>query len=111
MQGVTEVKRITIRKDGQIIETNTFILTFATPVPLDQIKAGYLNIEVRPYVPNPLRCFNCQKYGHGKNSCKGQLVCFRCSKTCHEGVLFQNQLKCLNCGEAHMASSKTVTSG
>ncbi len=78
---VTDVKRISIKKDGNTIETNTIILTFATPVPPTYIIAGYIKIEVMPYVPNPLRCFNCQKYGHGKNACKGHLVCFRGSET------------------------------
>ncbi|GFW56329.1 uncharacterized protein TNCV_2088381 [Trichonephila clavipes] len=42
------------------------------------IKAGYLNCKLRPYIPNPLRCFKCQRFGHSQNSCRGQLTCSRC---------------------------------
>ncbi len=57
--GVTNVKRISVKKEGNTIVTNTIILTFGTPVPPTCIIAGYIKIEVTPYVPNPLRCFNC----------------------------------------------------
>ena len=30
-QGVTEVKRVTIKKEGKLIETNTYIMTFDQP--------------------------------------------------------------------------------
>ena len=58
-QGVTFVKRIKIRRNDNLISTNTLILSFNTPTLPQSIKAGYLSIPVEPYIPNPLRCFNC----------------------------------------------------
>lgn len=105
-QAVLAVKRITIRRGDRTIHTNTFILTFDCATPPKSIKAGYLNIEVRLYIPNPLRCFKCQKYGHGQSSCSGSQVCFRCGKEGHGGDSCQERVQCANCKGNHMASSK-----
>ncbi|GFY28433.1 uncharacterized protein TNCV_1970871 [Trichonephila clavipes] len=74
-QGVIQVRRITIKKDATIIPTKHLILTFNFPKLPPTIKAGYLNCKIRPYIPNPLRCFNCQRFGHSQTSCRGQLTC------------------------------------
>ncbi|GFV53266.1 hypothetical protein TNCV_1644981 [Trichonephila clavipes] len=45
---------------------------------------AYLRCPVREYIPNPLRCFNCQRYGHSKNVCRGQPTCPRCGEVGHD---------------------------
>ena len=67
-QGVTDCKRFTIKKDGNLIETNTLLLTFNTTTLPKSLKTFYRIIPVEVYIPNPLRCFNCQRFGH-ENSC------------------------------------------
>ncbi|GFQ88624.1 uncharacterized protein TNCT_19671 [Trichonephila clavata] len=71
-QKVCEVRRITIRRDGQIVNTKHLILTFACPDLPQTITAGYLRCSVYPYIPNPLRCFQCQGFGHSKTTCRGK---------------------------------------
>ncbi|GFX63647.1 uncharacterized protein TNCV_2824331 [Trichonephila clavipes] len=44
----------------------------------------YARPKVREYIPNPLRCFNCQRYGHSKNVCRGQPTCPRCGEVGHD---------------------------
>ena len=68
-QGVSVVKRIHIRRDNELVPTNTFILTFCKPLLPDSIKTGYLKIPIVPFIPNPLRCFKCHRYGHGEKAC------------------------------------------
>ncbi|XP_071078439.1 uncharacterized protein [Haliotis cracherodii] len=68
-QAVTAVKRFTIKKDGVITNTNTYLMTFAQTSLPQSIKASYMNIGVDVYVPNPLRCYKCQHFGHGSKSC------------------------------------------
>ncbi|GFW50595.1 uncharacterized protein TNCV_2888971 [Trichonephila clavipes] len=60
-QGVIQVRRITIKKDTAVIPTKHIILTFSSPTIPHTIKTGYLNCKIRPYIPNPLRCFKCQR--------------------------------------------------
>ena len=56
-QGVTEVKRVTIKKEGKLIETNTYIMTFDQPKIPERIKVGYTMERVEQFIPNPLRCY------------------------------------------------------
>ncbi|GFW93635.1 uncharacterized protein TNCV_4541641 [Trichonephila clavipes] len=44
------------------------------------VKAAYLHCPVRPYIPNPLRCFQCQRFGHSKTVCCGQPTCSKCAE-------------------------------
>lgn len=70
----------------------------------ERVKIGYVSYPVRPFVPPPLRCFKCQKYGHVSAVCRGNQRCARCGGNheygkCGEGV----KAKCCNCGGEHSA--------
>ncbi|GFV90983.1 uncharacterized protein TNCV_1248701 [Trichonephila clavipes] len=95
-QEVTQVRRIIIKKDSTIVPTKHLILTFNSPKLPNTIKAGYLNCKIRPYVPNPLRCFKCQRFGHSPTSCRGQLTCSRCTSVGHSSTDCTLEPKCVN---------------
>ncbi|GFV89065.1 putative RNA-directed DNA polymerase from transposon BS [Trichonephila clavipes] len=105
-EGVIQVRRITIKKDATIIPTKHLILTFNRPKLPPAIKAGYLNCKIRPYVPNPLRCFKCQRFGHSQTSCRGQLTCSRCASVGHSSTDCTLEPKCVNCAQSHPSDSK-----
>ncbi|GFW40970.1 uncharacterized protein TNCV_4370181 [Trichonephila clavipes] len=105
-QGVIQVRRIRIKKDTTVIPTKHLILTFSSPTLPHTIKAGYLNCKIRPYVPNPLRCFKCQRFGHSQTSCHSQLTCSRCASVGHASTDCILEPKCINCSLAHSADSK-----
>ena len=67
-QGVTKIKRVTIKKEGKLIETNTYIMTFDQPK-IPKIKVGYTMERVEQFIPNQLRCYKCQKYDHHEDNC------------------------------------------
>ncbi|XP_055938200.1 uncharacterized protein LOC129968368 [Argiope bruennichi] len=106
-QGVIDVRRINIKKDGQLMETKHHILTFQTPNLPEFAYAGYIRLPVRPYIPNPLRCFQCQRFGHSKLNCRGSLTCARCAtrrkvqtQTPTPGISYSSAVKtsfCENC--------------
>ena len=105
VENVIEVQRIRITKNEETINTNTYILTFDTPKVPKEIKMGYEKLNVEPYIPNPLRCHNCQKFGHHKNKCTRSPVCERCgAKDTH--IDCREEPRCANCGENHWATSK-----
>ena len=105
-QGIINVKRFISRKTGQEVKLNTLLITFNTPNIPTSIRIGLYNVKVNPYIPNPVRCFKCQKFGHGQGQCKEKIICFKCSEEGHDGYTCENAHKCANCGESHMASSK-----
>ena len=107
-QRVSDVKRITINRNQETINTNTYILTFNTSQVPTEIKVGYNLIKVSPYIPNPLRCYNCQKFGHHESKCLKAPVCKRCgeSGSDHIELSCSNPLKCPNCQGNHTANSK-----
>ena len=108
-QGFIEHKRITIKRNGENILTNTYILTFNSPTIPKQIKIGFTIEKVEPYVPAPLRCFKCQKFGHHKDLCRGQQVCGKCGEKdpSHSEDECQNDKECANCHGNHPAYSRT----
>ena len=106
-QGVTAVKRFRIKKDGQLTNTNTFVFTFSTLNLPSTIKIAFLRVGVEVYIPNPLRCFSCQQYGHYEDGCKNHPVCSNCGEPAiHHETLCKSPAKCANCGEGHNANSK-----
>ncbi|GFX50938.1 uncharacterized protein TNCV_2732891 [Trichonephila clavipes] len=104
--GVTQVRRITMLRDSKRLPTKHIILTFNSPKLPTSIKAGYLNCKIRPYVPNPLRCFKCQRFGHSQTACRGKLTCSRCASVGHTSSDCSLELKCVNCSQPHSADSK-----
>ncbi|GFW36815.1 uncharacterized protein TNCV_4348561 [Trichonephila clavipes] len=105
-QGVIQVRRITIKKDATVIPTKHMILTFNNPNLPATVKAGYLNCKIRPYVPNPLRCFKCQRFGHSQTACRGQLTCSRCATVGHSSTDCTLEPRCINCSQSHPSDSK-----
>ena len=107
-QNVIDVKRITIKKQNEIIETNTYVLTFNNPKPPLEMKIGYTVVKVEIYIPNPRRCHNCQKYGHLKEHCTRKQVCVKCGEQepNHIEESCKNSLNCNNCKGNYRADSK-----
>ncbi|GFV92112.1 uncharacterized protein TNCV_1895481 [Trichonephila clavipes] len=105
-QGVIQVRIISIKKDSTRIPTKHLILTFNSPLLPTNIKAGYLNCRIRPYIPNPLRCFKCQRFGYSQTSCRGQLTCSRCASVGHASTDCSLEPKCINCLQPHPSDSK-----
>jgi len=105
-QGVVDCFNIKVKgQDGVRRNTNTYILTFNTAALPKHIKIGYIHTKVEMYIPNPLRCFQCQKYGHSKNVCRNTAVCARCGEQ-HPTEGCTNREKCANCSGAHPAYHK-----
>ena len=98
-QGIIAVKRNSIRY-------SLYVLTIKGQTIPKRINIGYLKKETRPYIPNPQRCFQCQKFGHTKNSFKGKAICAGCGEEGHNLDNCQNEPKCVNCQGDHVAISR-----
>lgn len=105
--GPTNQSEETNEPTNQSKKTPLFILTFSTPNLPNRIKAGYLNVSVRPYIPNPLRCFRCQRFGHSITSCRGSATCAKCGCKEHSSEQCTSKACCINCGGDHPAYFKS----
>ena len=105
-QDVTNVYRIKRRVNGIMEDTNIYILTFKQCSLPEDVHIGWTKCSVREYIPNPRRCFTCQKFGHGAASCRATAgICVRCGGAAH-GSTCDKPISCSNCGEKHLASSR-----
>lgn len=102
-QGVVAARNITQRKNGTIRKTVAIVLTFASAIMPKEIKAGYLKVKVDQFIPNPLRCFGCQAFGHHQTNCTKNKVCPKCSQVAHGDDPCTSAVKCPNCGGDHPA--------
>ncbi len=64
----------------------------------------FMSFLVRLYVPPPLRCYKCQKFGHVAALCRGKQRCTRCGGKHEYGKCGQEvNPKYCNCGGDHSA--------
>ena len=96
--GVIAARRIRARRAGELTPTHSVILTFnRTDLPRE-VKVGYVSVKVRPYVPAPMRCFKCLRFGHTRDSCRNRPTCGKCAATDHTSDdCLAETLKCVNC--------------
>ena len=88
-----------------MIPTSTLFLTFGSPELPKEITLGCLKVKVALFVPNPMRCFNCNKFVHTSQRCKDAAKCTGCGKDKHEGQCEGPKL-CSNCNSPHASSAK-----
>lgn len=108
--GATSAIRIT-RKDNNTsnrIPTQTVILAYISTPP-STVNIGFLQYKTEVYIPNPMRCNNCQHFGHTTNKCKtNTIICSYCTKNhaYQDCTTRQQNLPpiCRNCGGAHSAA-------
>lgn len=108
-QHVVAIKRFTQRvaDSPTRINTQSAILTFNLPQLPEKIHIAFQSCSVRVFIPQPLRCFKCQKSGHGSLKCKSTAACGNCAGETHgQGVECENPAKCVNCGGNHPAWSR-----
>ncbi|XP_064461589.1 uncharacterized protein LOC135371469 [Ornithodoros turicata] len=108
-QGVISAKRISIRRDNKETPTRHVILSFQLHTLPTEIKAGYVNCHVRPYIPNPRRCFKCQRFVHHSQVCRGRLICSKCAGdgNDHNPESCKNTFRCVNCEGHHPSYSRS----
>ena len=89
--------------------TSIYILTFNSCNLPEHVNLGWTRCSVRLYIPRPRRCFKCQRFGHGTNTCRQQTgLCSNCGEEAHE-MPCNRVAHCANCRGNHPASSINCT--
>lgn len=99
------------KQEDQLIPSGIIIITFNQVEPPTVIPYGFEKLNVRPYIPNPMKCVLCQELGHTKNKCnKGYILCRECG---HESGTDHScrGKRCVNCkAEDHAANDRNCPS-
>ena len=103
-QNVSHVRRIFVNRGQK--PTDRYILTFNRPELPAKIKIGYFSVNVELYLPNPLRCYKCQAYGHGSSRCTRNERCSKCGENHSNSVCTETEPKCLHCNGKHETSDR-----
>lgn len=99
---VGEVRRLQMNRDGSRVDSLSVMLKFEEEVLPERVRIGYISFPVRAYVKAPMRCYNCQRYGHIAKVCKAKKRCARCGGEHDYGRCEEDaEVKCCNCGGAH----------
>lgn len=104
---VTKVDRLRRKSEGSWIDTMSLRLTFQTRILPQTISINNVRYHVRPYVPTPMQCFNCQRIGHTSKSCRAKTPrCMLCGGPHLKTACTAQSRCCVNCGGSHGANSR-----
>lgn len=104
-----DVKVVGVRRlkkkdnNGGWIESGSFVLTMRCEKIPEKLKIGYLMKNMRPFIPDPMRCFRCNKLGHMSTRCRekneNEKNCINCNEPQHTdvGEKCTKPPKCANC--------------
>ncbi|XP_073730159.1 uncharacterized protein [Misgurnus anguillicaudatus] len=99
------IKRLLANRDGEKVESTSVLLEFREQRLPERIMVGFMSFYVREYIPPPIRCFKCQRYGHVAAICKGSQRCGKCGGNHEYGQCGDGAVrKCCNCGGDHTAA-------
>jgi hypothetical protein len=94
-------------KAERIRKTRSFKLLFDSKMHLlkameNPVTFGYEKHRIQDYKFLPMRCYNCQQFGHAAQTCKNDTKCSRCA-ACHKNSKedpCNNDVKCALCSSA-----------
>jgi hypothetical protein len=114
-QNVTDLHFHSRITNGTTLNTGLVFVTFGVNVLPEYLTVGFLRLVVRPYIPSPMRCFVCHKYGHLSKHCniKDTPTCYNCNKAKHIHTKEEKCTEishCVNCNETgHNSYNRTCT--
>lgn len=116
---IVEIKRIKKRHPETKAVTSEdmglYIVTFNTSELPEKMILGYQSVEIRAFIPYPMRCFKCFSFGHISDKCPSpDKKCAHCSESEHSEIDVtsgkrkpcEKVAKCTNCKENHNSFSK-----
>jgi hypothetical protein len=70
------------------------------------LKIGWELFNAEEWIPSPLQCYKCQRFGHNAKFCNSNQRCVNCGEEHPKEGRCQRPTKCSNCKGEHLASNK-----
>ena len=107
-QGAIKIERMNRKFNGVITPTHRYIITFNKPELPQSVKLSDWHYElIELYIPTPMQCVKCQKFGHTQKWCRREVaICARCSQEGHQARTCNNDPKCANCPGNHKSMDR-----
>ncbi|XP_075210630.1 uncharacterized protein LOC142317981 [Lycorma delicatula] len=99
-QGVIHCGRLTMRRNGDVPPSAPQVFTFNKPNLPDRVGAGIHRLDVCAFIPQLMRCFKWQRFGHTAVRFVRQEICV-CIFETHEDNLCKDPTVCINCKGHH----------
>lgn len=80
---IVSFKRISIKKDGNIVPTRIVELKFLSPKLPQHIFVCNMIFDVNPSIRSPVQCNRCLRYGHTQKFCRSDPRCSHCDGSKH----------------------------
>ena len=108
-QGVSSIQRIKIKRNGEEIQTDTYIVNFHKHTIPKVLRITDWHYEaVQEYIHQPQQCYNCQRFGHVAKYCRRtNKTCVRCGTEGHTKEECVNAISCFHCKCSHYANDKS----
>ena len=89
---------------GSRVNTTAIVLQYSDHLPVE-VQVNSVRYRTRVYVPNPMRCSVCQRYGHRTADCRrpARRVCQHDFSSCPVKD-DATKHRCVNCGGGHSAA-------
>ena len=84
-------------------------ITFRCKEISDSVTIAHSFYRVRPYVSEPIQCYNCQRMGHTSYSCTGKTRCLVCAGEHTKDKCNNIRKQCTDCKGNHLANSTLST--
>ncbi|XP_075210372.1 uncharacterized protein LOC142317710 [Lycorma delicatula] len=68
-QEVTHCRRLTMRRNSEVLASASHVLTFNRPNLPESVRAGIHHLDMRAFTPQTMRCFKCQHFRHTAVRC------------------------------------------
>ena len=100
-EGVVYAKRLKRKSEKGYVDSLCMMLGFSTNEYPSVLYYDYLKFHTKPYNPPPMRCFQCNRFGHTGKNCGGKYCCCKCGSRNHTYENCTSEKKCVNCKGNH----------
>jgi len=108
---IVSFKRISIKKDGNIVPTRIVELKFLSPKLPQYISIYNMIFDVSPSIRSPVQCNRCLRYGHTQKFCRSDPRCGHCGGSKHSITecpsVHTTDPICLFCKLPHVATDRS----